>query len=161
MAGLVGGVVGTVKMAQWTEDKEKKAKYMHIHKSLALIVLSALPIRAAIRLGSRVPGPVPGANKLEQLGGRLNHYALYGSLTVLPVSGVLMGYYGGKGLPFFNYHIDGASKENQKPAVAKQAFKIHKTVGQVFTYLIPLHIGAAGWHAMRGHPIFTRVNPFA
>lgn len=67
-------------------------------------------------------------------------------------------YYGGKGLPFFWTTLDGAATANGE--VAKQAFSIHKTMGTYGKYLIPLHVGAAGAHAVRGQAIFARINPF-
>lgn len=159
MGGLMFGSIGTVKAAQWTEDKEKKAKYMHLHKSLALIVLAALPIRIGLRFTSKLPPHLPYANSFQRIASDVTHYGLYGCFTILPISGVIMGYYGGKGLPFFSYHIDGAEQTN--PQIAKQAFQIHKLTGQAFTYLVPLHVGAAGYHLARGQPIFYRMNPFA
>ena len=38
-------------------------------------------------------------------------------------------------------------------------FKLHKQVGEYMYYLVPIHVGAAGFHVMRGQPILTRVNP--
>ena len=69
-----------------------------------------------------------------------------------------MGYYGGKGLPFFGYAIPGATQPN--PEIAKNAFGVHKAAGRFFEYLVPLHVGAASMHALRGHAIFARINPF-
>jgi cytochrome b561 len=40
------------------------------------------------------------------------HYALYGFMIVMPASGIAMGYYGGKGLPFFTTTIAGAKEVN-------------------------------------------------
>lgn len=159
MGGLMLGSIGTVKAAQWTEDKEKKMKYMHLHKSLALIVLGFLPVRFALRFTTKLPPHLAGTNTFERLASNVTHYSLYGCFTILPISGVIMGYYGGKGLPFFSHHIEGAKETN--PELAKKAFKIHKLSGQVFTYLVPLHVGAAGFHFARGQPIFHRMNPFA
>jgi len=157
MGGLLLTSIGTVKSAQWTEDKEKKAQYMHIHKSVALILLAMLPLRLGMRLTSRIPPHLPGSS-IEKIGASLSHFGLYAAITILPISGVTMGYFGGKGLPFFNYHIKAASET--KPEVAKKAFKIHKLTGQVFTYLVPLHIAGAGYHFVRGQAIFHRMNPF-
>ena len=70
-----------------------------------------------------------------------------------------MGYYGGKGLPFFYKTIPGAETPNG--SIAKNAFAIHKNIGVYGKYLVPLHVGAAGLHVVRGQPIFRRVNPFA
>lgn len=45
----------------------------------------------------------------------------------MPTSGIAMGYFGGKGLPFFGFGtIPGAASPNG--AIAGQAFKIHKQV---------------------------------
>lgn len=69
-----------------------------------------------------------------------------------------MGYYGGRGLPFFVTTIPGAQKAD--PATAKSAWLWHKRAGQVLEYLIPLHIGGFAYHALRGERIFQRINPF-
>ncbi|KAJ1466991.1 hypothetical protein T484DRAFT_1860109, partial [Baffinella frigidus] len=45
----------------------------------------------------------------------------------MPVSGIAMGYYGGKGLPFFWTTLPGAEKANG--AIAKQAYWWHKNIG--------------------------------
>lgn len=117
-------------------------------------------------------------------------------MIIMPASGIAMGYYGGKGLPFFGTTFPGVVKteENKKStgAIAGQvrcglvldgvymmadvcdvalthslvclfllkSFKIHKTVGTYGKYLIPLHAGAAVTHSLRGHAIFSRINPF-
>ena len=66
---------------------------------------------------------------------------------------------GGKGLPFFGYHIPGAATPNG--AVAKNAFAIHKRMGVVLETVVPLHVAGAAGHFVRGHTIFGRINPFA
>ena len=45
--------------------------------------------------------------------------------------------------------------------LAGQAYKWHTKVGYVFKFLIPVHVGAATLHAVRGHKIFARINPLA
>jgi hypothetical protein len=39
--------------------------------------------------------------------------------------------------------------------------KVHKLAGQAFEYLVPLHIGAVGMHAVKGQNILSRLAPFA
>ena len=70
------------------------------------------------------------------------------------------GYYGGKGIPFFWTTIPGAGPEEKDGALAKQAFINHKRAGEVLTYLVPLHVGAVGFHVLKGHKILARMNPF-
>jgi len=81
------------------------------------------------------------------------------SLTLcLLVTGISMGLFGGKGLPFFYTTIPSFVDKNG--TIAKYSFKVHKQVGVYGKYLVPLHVGAAGAHAARGHGIFSRINPF-
>ena len=50
-------------------------------------------------------------------------------MIALPSTGVAMGYFGGKGLPFFGTHIPGKPvKEEGDGAIAKNAFKAHKVL---------------------------------
>jgi cytochrome b561 len=82
-------------------------------------------------------------------------------MTVMPASGIAMGYYGGKGLPFFWTTIPGASAESKSGEIAKQSFKIHKTLGTYGKFLIPVHIAGAFKHTLTGGSvIFSRINPF-
>jgi 1,2-dihydroxy-3-keto-5-methylthiopentene dioxygenase len=159
MAAGVISAVGLVKAQQWTDDKKKKGQYMFYHKSFGLLMMGMIFPRVALRLRSTVPSPPPGS-VMEQFAGKLSHFALYTGMIVLPISGVLMGYYGGKGLPFFFTTIPGATKENRKKSVAKNAYKLHKQVGNVFQYIIPIHIGAVGFHYFRGQNLLARINPF-
>jgi cytochrome b561 len=88
----------------------------------------------------------------------LSHYALYAFMTIMPATGIAMGYFGGKGLPFFYTTFDGAKQANGQ--IAKYAFNIHKQLGTYGKFLVPLHVGASGLHFARGQGIFARVNPF-
>jgi len=160
---LAGGgmlaTVGFVKQAQWTDDKELKGKYMLWHKSTALVTIGLLVPRLFYRMTSAVPGPLPGS-AVEHMLAKLSHWAFYAGMMFLPASGVAMGYYGGKGLPFYGwYTIPGAETPNKY--IAGTSFKYHKLVGQAFEYLIPLHIGAVALHTIRGHGILSRINPLS
>ena len=41
-----------------------------------------------------------------------SHLALYGFMTIMPATGIAMGMYGGKGLPFFWTTIPGFEQKN-------------------------------------------------
>lgn len=147
--------------------KAEKGLWMHRHKSLGLLT----GILVAPRLGYRLfnaakyrVGHIAGTGPLEQKAADASHFLLYGFMTIMPASGIAMGYFGGKGLPFFGttipgiVHTDETKKGNQK--IAGQAFKIHKQLGTYGKFLIPLHAAGAVQHAARGHTIFARINPF-
>ena len=135
-----------------------KGQLMHLHKSAALIVAALLVPRVAIRLASsaKIP-PLPEGNAIEHGLAKISHFSLYALMIGLPTSGIIMGYMGGKGLPFFNMHIPGAQEPNKQ--VAGSMFKAHKLMGQGMTYLLPLHVGATGVHLVKGQNILKRMMP--
>ncbi|RQM30314.1 hypothetical protein B5M09_009942 [Aphanomyces astaci] len=157
VAGVFGGVVGTVKLAQNTTDKVEKLRLMNLHKSLAVIAAVLVPARIGTRLLTRSPQALAGP-KWEQLLGSASHLGLYGLMIGLPSSGIAMGYYSGFGIPFFGSRIPGAEKPDK--SISGPAYSAHKTMGQALVYFVPLHVGAAFFHHFRGAQIFQRINPF-
>ena len=159
-APLMGSIGCVLKCQQ--SPKEEKGKWMFRHKSLGL--LTGLVV--APRLGYRIfnaklfkeVGHPTGTGPVEGKLADISHAALYGFMTIMPVTGIAMGYYGGKGLPFFWTTIPGAEKANGN--IAKQSFSIHKTLGTYGKYLIPIHVGGAVKHSLTGNAIWSRVNPF-
>ena len=131
-------------------------------KSLGLLT----GIIVAPRLGHRIinaaqfksVGHPVGTGPIEGKLADASHAALYAFMTIMPISGIAMGYFGGKGLPFFYTTIPGATSPNG--SIAKQSFSIHKTLGTYGKFLIPLHIGGAVKHSVAGASIWSRVNPF-
>mmetsp|Transcript_3069 Transcript_3069/g.4685 ORF Transcript_3069/g.4685 Transcript_3069/m.4685 type:complete len:173 (+) Transcript_3069:132-650(+) len=154
MGGSMMACVGLVIGAQNIKDKKLKGSLMYYHKSFGLLAFGMLAPRLYFRLASKLPGPVEGANAIEQFGATASHYLMYGFIAVLPISGVAMGAFSGFGLPFFFTTVPSVKKE---PSIAKQAYNIHKQAGTLFEYFVPLHIGGAVYHVLRGHTIFPRI----
>merc|ERR1712226_1627512 len=100
--------------------------------------------------------PLVGDTAAIQTAARLSHGALYGFMGVMSVTGVLMGLFGGKGLPFFFTTVPSVSESK---TVAGNSYSVHKFTGTYLKYLVPLHIGAAGFHVAKGQAIFARINP--
>jgi len=159
-APLMGSVGCVLKCQQ--SPKEEKGKWMWRHKSLGLLT----GIIVAPRLGYRLinaaqfksVGHPVGTGPIEGKLADASHAALYAFMTIMPISGIAMGYFGGKGLPFFWTTIPGTATPNG--SIAKQSFSIHKTLGTYGKFLIPLHIGGAVKHSVAGASIWSRVNPF-
>lgn len=70
--------------------------------------------------------------------------------------GIAMGYFGGKGLPFFWTQFGGAAEP--KKSIAGNAFKAHKLMGQVLEYFVLLHLAATAFHVIRGQNILARMG---
>eukprot|EP00607_Mallomonas_marina_P006404 CAMPEP_0182427520 /NCGR_PEP_ID=MMETSP1167-20130531/18156_1 /TAXON_ID=2988 /ORGANISM="Mallomonas Sp, Strain CCMP3275" /LENGTH=184 /DNA_ID=CAMNT_0024609825 /DNA_START=102 /DNA_END=656 /DNA_ORIENTATION=+ len=156
MGGSMLASVGLVLLAQNTKDKKEKGQYMFYHKSFGAFACALLVPRLAIRLTSKLPGPIEGTGQIENMLASAGHLAMYGFAIFLPVSGVAMGYFGGAGVPFFFTTIPAGPKNGD---VAKQAYKYHKLVGKAFEYFIPLHVGGALLHMARGQVVFARIVP--
>eukprot|EP00793_Prasinoderma_coloniale_P006769 PRCOL_00001599-RA len=155
MAGGTLAAFGLVQAAQRSEGKTK-GTLMYYHKSVGLALgMLAVP-RLALRLTTKIPPHHAGLHKVETLAADGGHLLLYGMLTAMPATGVAMGYFGGKGLPFFATTLPAAKEPNG--AIAKQAFSIHRTVGQAFEIMVPLHVGAVAQHHMRGQYVMNRMT---
>merc|ERR1712071_347196 len=134
---------------------------MHRHKSMGLLTGILVAPRLGYRLFSWSKFNIPhveGTGHIQQKVASISHMFLYGFMVIMPASGIAMGYFGGKGLPFFNTSFSGIVHTDG--AIAKQSFNIHKQLGTYGKYLIPLHAVASAQHVVRGHSIFTRINPF-
>jgi len=156
------GCVATVLKAQ-EAPKEEKGKWMWRHKSLGLLTGIIVAPRVAYRVFNWAKfKEIPGVGSpIEQTLAKVSHVGLYAFMTIMPATGIAMGYYGGKGLPFFWTNIPGADDQHKSGEIAKQSFKIHKQLGVYGKYLVPLHIAGAFKHTFLGQGIFYRINPFS
>jgi cytochrome b561 len=160
--GSVLGCFAYVNLAQNTKDKDAKMNYMFMHKSFGTLAAGLMLPRLALRLASKAPGPLTNA-AWEQMLAKASHAAMYGFLIAMPATGVAMGYFGPKGLPFFTTTLPGMDAAKRKEIgagkIAGQAFKIHKLLGQPMEILFAAHLTGVGYHIARGHGIFARIVP--
>uniref|UniRef100_A0A7R9VZQ2 Cytochrome b561 bacterial/Ni-hydrogenase domain-containing protein n=1 Tax=Chlamydomonas euryale TaxID=1486919 RepID=A0A7R9VZQ2_9CHLO len=158
VAPAMMGTVGSVLAAQQAEGP-RKGELMHLHKSLGLLTGMLVVPRLAIKLSSKLPPAVHGP-AWEQMAGAVSHNVMYVWMVLMPATGIAMGYYGGKGLPFFSTTFAGAETPNG--GVAKQAFWMHKQAGIYGKYLIPLHLAGTAKHlVIDRNNILKRINPFS
>jgi cytochrome b561 len=160
--GSVLGCFAYVNLAQQTKDKDAKMSHMFMHKSFGTLAAILMVPRLAVRLTSKLPGPLTSAT-WEQMLAKTSHFAMYGFLVAMPATGVAMGYFGPKGLPFFTTTLSGMDPAKRKELGtgkwAGQAFKIHKLLGLPMEYLFAMHLSGVGYHIARGHGILARIVP--
>lgn len=160
--GMGAGVLtcfGLVQYKQRSTDKKLQGDLMFYHKSVGLLMGAVLIPRLAMRLVSKVPATSEVTGSVAQLlAAKVSHFGFYGLLVGMPVTGVMMGYYGGNGLPFFFTTIPGAEGEEQNKPLAGWAWKAHKYMGLTMEYLAAIHVGAVGFHALKGEPILARMT---
>ena len=161
---ITGFFAGRIKMNKDTPqaDKDRKGNLMHIHKSFGVLSLGLIFLRIFFRARSHIP--VHNVNIVEKIAGKVSHYALYGMMVFMPVTGFGMNYLSGFPVPFFNTKIPGAPKEKAATQLyqdwKKWCYLNHVYAGKILEYMIPLHIGASVFHFARGTNVLRAMNPF-
>ena len=144
------------------EEKGMKTNLMFYHESFGVLMFGLIIPRLGFRLFSKQPKELPSNLFFEKMHSLSNFFLYTVAIIGLPVSGVAMGYYSGYNVPFFNWKLPSASKENQNKELSGWLFKQHSQFGQLLEYVIPLHIGGAFFHQfVLGHNTFRRISPFA
>lgn len=160
IAGGFLGSYGTIHLAYRTQGQTKDTLYK-LHNTFGVLLGAAVVPRLFLRLVTKLPLHLPGF-WIEHQVAHLGHGALYGLMLFMPITGVSMSYFGGKGQPLIVGNIPGKGAITAEDGeIAKHSFKYHKMVGEWGQYLIAAHVGAAFYHAILGRAIFTRISPFA
>lgn len=67
---------------------------------------------------------------MEHKAASVTHTLLYGFITIMPATGIAMGYFGGKGLPFFGTTFAGIKSTEETKArnggIAKQVINLEQ-----------------------------------
>ena len=94
---------------------------------MAVFFVHQVVPRIALRAASAVPAALP-VSFPEHVAANLSHGALYAFMIGMPATGLAMGYYGGKGVPFFGlFTIPGkADKTKEDGKFAGKMFGWHK-----------------------------------
>lgn len=146
------------------EEVELKKDLMHLHKSFGLLMLGLLVPRLLSRTFSKIPKPISGSHPIEELAGKASHILLYSLIAWMPISGFAMSYYSGYGAPFFKWKIKGAPKEKADTKRYKDLSNFyyinHHRAGKLLEFLIPIHVGAVGYHLLKKQAILSRMNIF-
>jgi len=160
-------VMGTVAASRQTSGPtflgtkgQTKGTLMMVHKSTAVVLAVLVVPRMLIRALSKAPQMLPGSF-VEHFAANVSHIAMYGYMLAMPATGLAMGYFGGKGVPFYGVYIfpGKADKTKEDGAFAGKMFKWHTQAGSLLWYLLPIHVGGALMHTLRGHKIWVRINP--
>jgi isopentenyl diphosphate isomerase/L-lactate dehydrogenase-like FMN-dependent dehydrogenase/cytochrome b561 len=158
--GMGGGTIACLALTWAAKDAkpEMKAFLMKWHSQIGLLVLAAIVPRVAIRLTSKQPAHLPGPI-IEVMASRFAHGAMYFLLGAVPLTGAAMFWLSGNSLPFFGLSIPGKKNPTENDqANAKKLGGLHTVqLGPLFEILIPLHIGAVGYHIMMNKDPLARM----
>ncbi len=116
------------------------------HKALGITILILTLGRLAWRLTHKVPPISNNHANWEKILARTVHIIFYVLLIGLPIGGWLGVSYFGKGVDVWGIFTLPALPVGEDPAAGKAIFGFHGTGGEIFIYLIALHILGALKH---------------
>ncbi len=116
------------------------------HKALGITILLLTLGRLAWRLTHKVPPMPTNHAHWEKVLARTVHIIFYVLLIGLPIGGWLASSYFGKGVDVWGVFTLPALPVGKDAAIGKAIFGLHGTGGEIFIYLIALHILGALKH---------------
>ena len=161
---MAAGILGSYGLVELSKRApELKGTLMDWHAQIGLLLLGGLGARVGLRMSNPTPPHLP-APRFQRLAAQGVHAAMYPLMAALPLTGIVMLYYGGKGLSLGPLHLPGADAKDDKEreadqATAKQNASWHSDLGSVLEVLVPLHIAATGLHVAAGKNPLARMAP--
>lgn len=119
---------------------------MQSHYWIGLAIFALVWLRLVQRRGLAAPGVTPALPAWQSALSKLLHVALYAFFIVMPLLGLATAWLDGKMLylPFTQIMVPPLLAENE--ALAHTVEDLHKLVGNIFYWVIGLHIAAALYH---------------
>ena len=119
---------------------------MQTHFWLGIGIFILVWVRIRLRLKYRVPRITPALPTWQAGLSYLFHFALYAFFIVMPILGIMTAWTDGKILyiPFTDLALPALMAENE--ALAHQLEDLHGLIGDIFYWVIGIHIVAALYH---------------
>jgi cytochrome b561 len=135
-----------------------RAAMMQSHFWTGLLVFALVLWRFALRRRHGAPPITPALPGWQAWPSKLLHVSLYAFLLAMPVLGLLTAWTDGKTLfvPFTQIAIPSLLAENEE--LAHQLEDLHGGIGEIFYWVIGLHVLAALYHHfVRGDDTLRRM----
>lgn len=116
------------------------------HALAGLVVLALLVVRVPALVLGRVPPIAPEPARWTRWLAHATHLALYAFLLVQPLLGILELNFGGQPvtLPFAGAALPVLVAPDS--GLEERVGELHEVLGEVFYWIIGLHVAAALWH---------------
>jgi len=136
------------------------------HKSLGFTVLALATLRLLWRAGHRPPPLPPTMSAIERRGAQLGHWALYGLMLALPLSGWVVVSTASFNIPTLLYgivpvpHIAPLASLADKAEIHELFEGLHETGVWTLVAILVVHVGAAlRHHFLLGDEVLVRMLP--
>lgn len=136
-----------------------KLELINYHKWAGITVLLLAALRLAWRLVRRPPPALPSLNRWEHTLSAVVHWALYGIMFLLPLSGWIMSSAKGFSVHYFGVIALPDLIAKQPKEVAEQLVELHELIAYAFIALFILHLlGAIKHQWIDKKPILYRMG---
>jgi len=133
---------------------------INLHKSCGIVLGLAIVVRLLWRWRHRPPVWPPALALWQQRTAQGVHWALYGGMVVMPLSGYVASNVSKYGVQFFGHAWPAWG--SARPSVYSFFNGMHEVTAWLFCLLMAVHIGAALHHAWLRHDgILARMWPRA
>ncbi len=116
-----------------------------LHKSIGLTILALVVLRLLWRLYAGTPHAVPGTPEWQERIASLTHWAIYGLLFAIPISGWVVN--SSAGFPLQWFHLFNLPAiVGKDPDLRELAGEAHEIMFWALVLLVAAHAGAAFFH---------------
>ncbi|GIQ74639.1 cytochrome b [Bradyrhizobium sp. RD5-C2] len=124
-----------------------RRELLEVHKSLGVTLFFLAILRLMVRAVTTAPPEQGSFSPLVRIAARLNHWALYAILFVMPVTGYMFSSAGGYSLRYFwTFSWPRLFADNK--AVAEAGELAHGVLAYFVYAVVALHIAATLWHVV-------------
>ncbi len=124
----------------------ERTNMLHWHEVAGLAVLLLVLPRVWVRSRNTPPLITPRSERWADVLATVTHYALYAFLLIQPLLGLITIQTGGHSVGVLGITLVPALVDTPNRALSHQLEEIHGTIGELFYWVIGLHIAAALWH---------------
>ena len=141
---IVGMLIAGFIVSGIPKNEPTRHLYLGLHKSFGMTLFAL----AALRLTSRLfvaPPPLPGTiRSMQRAFAHAAHYAFYGLMLLMPVSGYVMSISMGQPVRWFGLAVPRLLGEDHARGLL--AGNVHAVAAYALLALLTLHVAAVAWH---------------
>lgn len=144
LAVLLVGQVGLGWYMMSVEDQPGSERFFDLHKSAGLVLAGLIVWRSAWRLGHRPAELPPSVPRWQAKAAWASHWALYGCMLLLPITGYVGASFSSRGVTFLGWSVPTVGWDNR--AVRELFFAAHSAIAVAMVIVVALHVMAAVKH---------------